>query len=251
MPLKARLQAGIFIHLVLLTGEFIQKGSIVKIALSLLFLFCLMMSEVRANEHRLQAIEAAQALAGTYTGHWDMYGLDKMGQVTKNPVLSWDDVNTFENPQVGIDPNINQQRAFGLVTDIMTYVVPAGIPVTTVHFTEGFKIKADGTTGEHYFTFKNADGQVIETIENQLAPNLWSYESSVDLKSFAGIGINESNVVLAKNLTLKSISIEGAAEIQTVSQTTTLIWKGDDGSIKSKQFVSMNGIHRRTLGEQK
>ncbi len=219
-----------------------------KTVLSLLFIPCLMISGAKANENRTQAIEAVQALAGTYTGHWDMYGLDKMGQVIKDPVLSWDDVITFENPQVGIDPNVNQQRAFGLVTDIMTYVVPAGIPVTTVHFTEGYKIQADGTAGEHYFTFKNAAGQVIETIENQLAPNLWSYESPVDLKFFADIGINESNVVLAKNMTVKSISIEGTAEIQTVSQMTTLVWKADDGSIKSKQFVSMNGIHRRTLG---
>jgi hypothetical protein len=223
----------------------------VKTALSLLFILCLTIPAARAAEHQPQAIEAVQALAGTYTGHWDMYGLDKTGQVIKAPILSWDDVIIFEAPQVGIDPNINQQRAFGAVTDVMTYLVPAGIPVTTIHFTEGFKIQPDATAGEHYFTFKNAAGQIVETIENQLAPNLWSYESPIDLKSFASIGINKTNIIFAKNLTVKSISIEGSTEMQTVSQTMTLVWKADDGSIKSKQFVSMSGTHRRTLGGAK
>jgi hypothetical protein len=92
----------------------------VKTVLSLLFIPSLIISEARANENQSQAVEAVQALVGTYTGHWDMYGLDKTGQVNKTPILSWDDVMNLDTPQVGIDPNVNQKRAFGSVTDTMT-----------------------------------------------------------------------------------------------------------------------------------
>jgi hypothetical protein len=129
----------------------------------------------------------------------------------------------------------------------MTYKIPAGIPNTTVQFTEGFKILDDGAAGDHYFTYKDRTGAVFETVENQIAPNLWSYESPVDLKAYAVLGINDDNVVVAKNFTVKSITFEGKVETQTVSQTTTLVWKTSSGTIQTKNFVSMSGIHKRTL----
>jgi hypothetical protein len=111
-----------------------------------------------------------------------------------------------------------------------------------------FKILSDGTAGDHYFTYKNYyTGNVTETVENELGPNLWSYDSPVDLKNYAAAGISSDNVIYAKCFTVKSLAVEGKVETQTVSQTTTLIWKTGDGSIQSKQFVSMHGVHKKIL----
>jgi hypothetical protein len=197
------------------------------------------------GDSKITAIDAINSLAGSYTGHWDMYDLGNNGQVKLS--RSWDDQINLTNPQIGIDPFVNQQRAFGVVTNTITYTIPSGIPTITMQFTEGFKIQEDRTTGQHYFTFADRTGKVTETLENQIGPNLWQYESSVDLANYSTLGINNENIIYAKNLSVKSITVEGNIELQNVAQTTTLVWKDASGIIQSKQFVSMNGVHKRIL----
>jgi gamma-glutamylcysteine synthetase len=69
----------------------------------------------------------------------------------------------------------------------------------------------------------------------------------VDIAPYSSLGINSSNVIVAKNFVVKSLVVENKIETQNISQTTTLVWKDANGVIQSRQFVSMVGIHRRTL----
>lgn len=190
-------------------------------------------------------LEAVQELVGIYSGHWDMFGLDGAG----NPqlTLSWDDKITFSDPQVGVDPFVGKTRAFGRVTNTMTYKYPRTFPSMTIQFTEGFTLLPDGGVGDHYFSFKSADGVVLETIETKVQQNLWTYNSAVKLDSFKNLGITKDNFISAKNVVVKSIVVEGKTEIQLVTQTTYLVWKTSNGLVRTKEFVSMTGIHKRTL----
>jgi hypothetical protein len=56
-----------------------------------------------------------------------------------------------------------------------------------------------------------------------MGPNLWSFDPPVDLSAYAVIGINYTNILFAKNYTVKSVTIENKVEIQTVSQSTSLV----------------------------
>jgi hypothetical protein len=103
----------------------------------ILFVSAIYIANAHAGES-IAALDAVKALSGVYTGHWQMYGFDKDGNL--KPTLAWDDVIKVENPQIGEDNLLKQRRAFCSVTDVMTFKYPAGILDRTVKFTEGFKI---------------------------------------------------------------------------------------------------------------
>lgn len=193
------------------------------------------------------AMTALKALLGDYSGEWRSYGLDKSGEVQL--LCSWTDKISISSPQLGSDGLIGD-RAFGDVRDKIYYQPNCGRKDEVVELTEGFKLRdSSGAVGDHYFAYHDKNsGKTYETVEQEAGTNRWKYDSPVfDISDFSGLGVTSSNLLFAKNFTVKVMRVEGLVEIQDVTQTTVVAWIRDDNSVQTMKFVSRTGQHKRTL----
>ena len=85
--------------------------------------------------------EEVEALVGTYTGAWAMYGLGAGGEIVKT--MAWTDKMTAGEPTVA------DGRAFVATTDEMTFE-GGNIPPFTIAGREGYRLNEDGTLGAYF-----------------------------------------------------------------------------------------------------
>lgn len=175
------------------------------------------------------ALDSVKKIVGTYTGNWTMYGIESGIIVEK---AAWTDVLTAGNPKLG------NGRAYVDVSDVMTFQDGS---VRTSNFLEGYLENSDKTAGERFYEIH---GNIMKF--KKLTDNDWTYHSVPDLGELWFLGFTSpQNVISSSHVTTKSTTYEGVIDTDHVTRVTTVQWSGDDGSIKSIQFVSMKGEHRR------
>jgi hypothetical protein len=166
-------------------------------------------------------------MAGTYTGSWTMYGIDKKGKVVA--LMAWTDTMKAENPQV------KDGRAFVTTTDAMKFE-GGKIPPSTIPGKEGYFLKQDGRLGDYYVeTF----GQINRMIK--LADNVWSYAAPAPDLAFLGFPKGASG----QHVVVKVMGKEEGVETHRISRVTTVSWTDGEGKQRSLQFVSLQGVHKR------
>lgn len=170
-----------------------------------------------------------RALVGTYTGSWQIYGLDSDGK----PVVKM----TWTDRMEAKDPIVKEGRAYVKTLDEMKFT--GGIPVQKIEGIEGYYLNKDGSLGDYFFeTF----GQVYKMIP--LTKHTWVYAMPGNPERLAFLGL--VNVITARHVVVKEITHEeGGKEVHRISRVTTVKWKNRDGKVKWKQFVSLKGCHQR------
>jgi hypothetical protein len=174
------------------------------------------------------ALAAVRALLGTYSGHWDVRGLDANGQPLA--LISWDDRVEVSNPR------IDRDRALVSVRDRQELPAPAGEMV--VDFLEGFHIRPDGSPGARFFEIGG-----VETIEQPLGADSVAFESAfVEADRFL-TQRNPETIVPARSrhYSIKIVERVGAIEREDISRVTRLVWADDT----TQTLLSMHGYHER------
>jgi hypothetical protein len=179
------------------------------------------------------AFDAVSQLVGTYRGEWTLYGIDATGQIVAKS--SWTDVMEAK------DPVLEDGKAFVHTRDVMSF---ANGQSFTLESTEGYLVNRDGTAGERYYLL-----QGTPVIERQLSAGCWAFEVASSQQELASIGF--SNVIQANHVMVKTVRADGKVEIDSVTRVTTVTWKDGDGNVQTRQFVSLQGVHRRELGTKR
>jgi methionine-rich copper-binding protein CopC len=202
-----------------------------KLTTPVLF-FLLMLSTagaLTAQEQARQIPKEVNAIAGTYTGAWTVFGVDEAGQPVKR--AAWTDVIKGENPVAKSD------RAFVSITDEMTFE-GGRIPPRKTQGMEGYLINKDGSLGDYFF---EGAGQVYHF--QKLSKDTWAYVVPADPRELAQLGF--SNVVSGQHALIKVVTSEQGVETHRISRVTTVNWKDAEGKERWTQFVSLQGFHKR------
>lgn len=182
-----------------------------------------------AQEQSKRIPEEVNAIAGTYTGAWTLFGIDEKGQVSKR--AGWTDVIKAETPVV------KNERAYVTVTDEMTFE-GGRIPPRKTQGTEGYFINRDGSLGDYFF---ETNGRVYRF--QKLAKDTWAYVVPADSRELAQLGF--ANVLSGQHALIKVVTSEQGVETHRISRVTTVSWKDAEGKERWTQFVSLQGFHRR------
>jgi hypothetical protein len=200
------------------------------IALYFMLMLCLPSAQTAlAQKQAGQVPPEVNAIAGTYTGAWTVYGLDEKGQAVKR--VGWTDVIRAENAVVKGD------RAYVTITDEMTFE-GGRIPPRKTQGTEGYLLNKDGSLGDYFF---ETSGQVYRF--QKLAKDTWAYIVPADPRELAQLGF--SNVVSGQHVLIKVLTSEQGIETHRISRVTTVNWKDAEGKERWTQFVSLQGFHKR------
>lgn len=199
-------------------------------ALYFMLMLCLPFArEASAQERTRQVPAEVNAIAGTYTGAWTMYGVDEKGQAVKR--VAWTDVIRAENAVVKGD------RAYVTITDEMTFE-GGRIPPRKTQGMEGYLFNKDGSLGDYFF---ETSGKTYRF--QKLANDTWAYSVPADARELAQLGF--SNVVSGQHVLVKVVTSEQGIETHRISRVTTVNWKDADGKERWTQFISLQGFHKR------
>src|SRR5258708_37927550 len=167
------------------------------------------------------------SLAGTYTGNWVLFGIDKSGQPVKR--MAWTDTMTASNPTV------KNGQAFVSTVDEMKFEGGA-IPSMKMPGTEGYYLAKDGALGEYYMEMagKTTKMQRISKVS-------WVYAADANPGELAQLGF--SKVVSGQHVVVKVVTTENGNETHRISRVTTVNWKDGEGKDRWIQYVSLQGQH--------
>ncbi|MBI3534224.1 MAG: hypothetical protein HY072_01880 [Deltaproteobacteria bacterium] len=197
-------------------------------ALCLLALCLLLITSIAYTGE--SALEATKKIVGQYNGQWTLYGTSAGKVVEKT---TWTDVLTAENPieKTG--------RSFVEITDVMTFHDGT---TRTSKFIEGYFTNPDGSAGDRFYEI---NGKPVSF--KKLSENDWTFHTTLDAGELWFLGFNPTNVLLATQVTTKSTTYDGKIDTDHITRVTTIQWKDTDGLVKSTQFVSMKGLHKRVV----
>jgi len=172
------------------------------------------------------------ALLGTYTGSWIMYGIDSKGEIVER--MKWTDTIEAKNPE------IKDGRAFVTTVDKMKF--EGGIPPQEIKGKEGYFLNEDGSLGDYYF---ESFGQVYKMVK--LDKDTWVYSMPAIPGRLSFLGFK--NVISGRHVVVKEVTKEDGTEYHRISRVTTVNWKDQDGKSRWKQFISLRGYHKRMIGD--
>ncbi len=169
-----------------------------------------------------------KAMAGSYTGSWTMYGIDETGNIIKK--FSWND--TME----AVNPIIKDGRAYVSVENKQKF--SENSPPQIFKGTEGYFLNKDGSLGDYYYEMF---GQVFKMLP--LDKNTWTYTMPANPGELSMLGF--SNVSYGNHVFIKVVTKEKDTEIHRVTRVSTIGWKDKKGAVQWKQFISLQGYHKR------
>ena len=170
-----------------------------------------------------------QALEGTYTGSWTMFGVDEKGEVVKR--MAWTDTIKAEKPEVKGD------RAYLSTTDAMTFE-GGKIPPFKVQGKEGYFLKKDGGLGDYFIETSGQTNRMV-----MVGDNVWSYTTPAAAQELSRLGF--PNDASGQHVLVKVVTKEQGVETHRISRLTTVSWKDKEGKERWLQFVSLQGFHKR------
>jgi hypothetical protein len=177
----------------------------------------------------MMAVDAAKSITGVYEGQWELFGLTPNGDVAKKS--NWTDRIVAAGPVKVLD-----KKAFVSVKSEMKF---EGGKIQSFEFTEGFFVNEDETAGLRFFETYGA-----VTIEKEIAEKVWAFETALSKWDLDSLGLKAEQIIFSKNLTTK-VEANDDSKTEWVSRLTTIQWKDDGGKIQSKQFVSLQGHHKK------
>jgi hypothetical protein len=181
------------------------------------------------NEKPRPVPKEVQAIVGEYQGTWTSYALDEKGEIVKR--ASWTDVVKAENPTFGSD------RISVTTTDEMTFD-GGKIPPMKIQAKEGFMLNADGSLGDYFIeTF----GQTYRMLKLNEATRV--YSSTANPREYPMLGAVK--IISAQHCLVKVVTFEDGVETHNISRVTTVQWKDLAGNLRTTQFVSLQGKHKR------
>jgi len=170
-----------------------------------------------------------QAIVGTYTGAWTLYGINDKGEVIKQ--LAYTDVMKAENPTVAAD------RVYVSTVDAINFeggkFPPANIPGK-----EGYLLNKDGSLGDYYL---ENSGRTIQF--QKLDKDSHVYSTPAGGREFPLIS---DKFLSGVHVLVRTITFDHGIETHHVTRLTTVRWTGADGKEISKQFVSLQGQHKKS-----
>jgi len=175
-----------------------------------------------------QVPDEVKALAGVYHGTWKMYGLNEKGEIVAK--MAWTDIMEAGSPAT------KDGRAFVTTIDAMTF--EGGIPPQKVEGKEGYFLNPDGSLGDYFF---ESMGQTVRL--KKLNDQASVYFLPANPMEAAMLGL--ANGALAKHVVVKVIVAEDGVETHLISRVTTATWKDGEGKEHSRQFISLQGVHKR------
>ncbi len=181
----------------------------------------------------MKAMDALEAMTGTYMGSWDHFGLGPDGTVQK--------MYSTEDTATASDVHTEEDRAYVSVRDRMQ--LPGGREMT-LEFQEGFLLEADGRPGARYFEMF---GQRV--IEQPLGDHAWAYQTRAAPQELEQMGFRPADVISATHTTVKNEVVCGSSEVQLVTRITTVHFRDEAGTPRARQFISMSGVHTRELAK--
>jgi hypothetical protein len=214
--------------------EEIAMGELVmeRIMLVPLFLASAMLSHASANgksEQHVDAPKEVQALVGTYTGSWTMYGIDDKQQIIKK--MAWTDT------MKAVDPVVKDGRAMVTTTDEMRFE-GSKAPPFKVQGNEGYYLTKDGGLGDYFI---ETYGQVNRMVK--LSDNVMSYAAPAVEQDLMRLGFPKG--ASGQHVLVKVVLKEQGVETHRISRLTTVTWKDMAGKELALQFVSLQGCHQR------
>ncbi len=176
------------------------------------------------------ALQAVEAIAGTYEGSWTMYGLDASDESTV--AMTWTDVST------ATDPTADDTRAWASVLDIMDTDQYGQMES---EFIEGYMIEDDCSVGVR---FMEMDGVVTEMPEIEDGHSQWQTELNTSELWFYE-NVDTTNLVSGYHTTDKLVSYPDGLETHEVTRTTHIEYTSGSDTVVV-DFVSMEGSHQKT-----
>lgn len=169
-----------------------------------------------------------KSLVGVYKGAWSMFGPNEGGEIVKK--MSWTDTIKASNPVV------KDGKAYVTIIDTMNF--EGGIPAQKMSGTEGYFLNKDGSLGDYFFEL---NGKISRM--KKLEDNIWVYTIPSDQMEMRMLGF--SNIVTSKHVMIKVVTWENGVETHRVSRVSTVIWKDKKGHKQRKQYISLQGMHKR------
>ena len=176
------------------------------------------------------ALEAANAMVGSYEGSWEMFGLDPDDEPVSS--MSWTDVATATDP-VG-----EATRAY--VSDPDVRVIPHYGEMEQ-SWIEGVYVNGDCSLG---VAFMEMEG--VTTEMPQIEDGHYQYQSEVtenDLWFFDNV--TSDNLVSGYHVTDKLVTYPDDIETHDITRTTHLEYTAADVTVVV-DFTSMTGTHQKT-----
>jgi hypothetical protein len=84
-------------------------------------------------------------------------------------------------------------------------------------------------------------------IEQPIGTNVWTYNQAVDPRDLAQLALGPNDLVSAQHTIVKVQYVCAGVETQYVTRVTTVVWKDAAGTTQTRQFVSMHGVHTRSV----
>lgn len=196
----------------------------------LVMLACLLPATLSGLGTAPQVPEDVRGMAGVYEGTWSMLGLDETGTIVQK--MSWTDV------MVAKDPVVRDGRAYVATLDTMTFA--GGLPPQTMEGKEGYFLNPDGTLGDYFIEM---NGQVQRV--SSLGGKTWAYTASSSPIEMRMLGFPAAAAGTAVHVVVKVVDMADGVETHRISRVTTVTWKDKDGRDCSRQFISLQGVHKR------
>jgi hypothetical protein len=167
-------------------------------------------------------------IVGTYTGSWTLYGIDDRGGVAKK--TAWTDVVK------ATDPRVKDGTAIVTMSDEMKF--DGNKQTFKMEGTEGYLLNKDGSPGEYFIETFGQRRRMVKA-----ADNVWIGVTAASAVELGQLGFPKD--ATAQHVLVKVVTKEGGVETHRISRVTTATWKDNDGNIRTLQFVSLQGFHKR------
>ena len=178
----------------------------------------------------VEALEQVEAKVGTYTGDFEMFGLDESDiSVT---AMTWADTAVATNPRIEGD------RAQVDVHDTM--VVDDGATYER-DWLEGVMIEPDGSAGQGFMEMEG-----VVTLFTEVEPDHFEYETALeDYDFYNWSNITAANLVTGRHVTTKFVIYPGGVETHEITRMTYLEYTDASGSPVAVDYLSMIGTHTK------
>ena len=172
--------------------------------------------------------QEVQALVGSYAGSWTTMGLGPNGEITD--LASWTDT------MIASHPTTDGKRAWVKTVDQMVFE-GGHIPPFELPGIEGFHLNDDGSLGSYFIETAGLTFNMMK-----LSKNTWCYAAQASPQELMQMGFPHG--ATGDHALIKVILDENGVETHRIHRVSTVSWPTDSG-LRTLQFVSLRGIHRR------
>ena len=136
------------------------------------------------------------------------------------------------------NPKTENGRAFVTTLDEMTYAGRPGSPVL-LPGKEGYRLRPGGGLGAYFI---ESGGQSFEV--EKLSELVWAYTTPATPQELTRLGFPQG--ASARHVVVKVAGNARGVQTHRISRLTTATWIDSNGHERTLQFISLQGVHRRS-----